>query len=182
MQVRISGGPENRILGQVCVPVRCDDELFGYRWLSDDDNSLSEVELQLASDAAPAAGQLLHRLLPIDNRRDSREQELLRDWVSEGSSIRSHAVDELAHAGTLPDESHAMVIGIHIGAHGSAQGAATELDLAPQRCVRISRRRQYWQRADPAVTGCGCSQRRGFCHRPYCDDMPSNCSAHSREH
>ncbi len=51
--VLIFGGPENRVLGRVCVPVRCDGDLFGYLWLFCDDNSLSEVELQLASDAAP---------------------------------------------------------------------------------------------------------------------------------
>lgn len=136
--VRIPGISERGMLGRVCVPVRCDGELFGYLWLIDDDKSLTESELQLASDAAMTAGQLLHRQLLIGNLRDSRDRELLRDLVSENPSVRSHAAAELVRADILPGDGQALVVGLRIGESvlATVEGAATELDLALQRGAR----------------------------------------------
>ncbi len=59
--VRIPGSPDRRMLGRVCVPMRCETRLFGYLWLIDDGDPVADDELRLAVEAAAAAGQLLHR-------------------------------------------------------------------------------------------------------------------------
>jgi hypothetical protein len=136
--VRIPGLPERGMLGRVCVPVRCDRQLFGYLWLIDDDASLTDIELQLAADAATAAGQLLHRRQLIGTLRDSRDRELLRDLVSDNASVRSHSAAEMARADILPADGHVVVVGVKVGEAVLARvtGASTELDLALQRAAR----------------------------------------------
>lgn len=135
--VRIPGLPDRRMLGRVCVPVRCDGQLFGYLWLIDDDQSVTDAELQLAAEAAAAAGHMLHRQQLIGNLRASRGRELLRDLVSDNASIRSHAAAELVREDTLPADGQVVLIGVRIGEGvlADVDGAAAELDLALQRGV-----------------------------------------------
>ncbi|MGH4001453.1 MAG: PucR family transcriptional regulator [Pseudonocardiaceae bacterium] len=135
--VRIPGLPERDMLDRVCVPVRCDGQLFGYLWLIDDDQSLTATDLQLATDAAAAAGQLLHREQLIGSLRESRDRELLRDLLSENSSVRSHAAADLVDSDILPADGEVVLIGVRIGEAvlATTRGASTELDVALRRAV-----------------------------------------------
>ena len=45
------------------VPVRCGGRLFGYLWLIDEERTLTDGDLQMATDAAAASGQIMHREL-----------------------------------------------------------------------------------------------------------------------
>ncbi|GAA1956647.1 PucR family transcriptional regulator [Amycolatopsis minnesotensis] len=136
--VRIPALKARRMLGRVCVPVRCDLRLFGYLWLIDDGDPVTDDELRLAVEAAAAAGQVLHRQQLIGDLRESRGRELLRDLVSEDASIRTHAAAELARKDTLPADGDVVVVGVRVGeaALAGLDGAATELDFALQRAVR----------------------------------------------
>jgi sugar diacid utilization regulator len=120
------------------VPVRCGGRLFGYLWLIDADHTLTDGDLQMATDAAAAAGQIMHRELLLGDLRRSREQALLRDLVSEGASVRSHAAAELTATGRLPATWNVVVLAVRVAAEVLDRNAdaAAELDLALQRLVR----------------------------------------------
>src|SRR5580698_3138409 len=59
--VRVPSVPGMEHLGRLCIPVRCLDLLLGYLWLIDDEETLTEPEIRLATDAASAVGEALLR-------------------------------------------------------------------------------------------------------------------------
>ena len=136
--VRVPAWPERGVLSRVAVPVRCAGRLFGYLWLIDDEHTLTDDELQMAADAAAAAGQIMHRELLLGDLRRSQEQALLRDLVSEDASVRSHAAAEFTGTGRLPASWHVVVLAVRIAGDvlDRKPETATELDLALQRLVR----------------------------------------------
>ncbi len=136
--VRVPAWPERGVLSRVAVPVRCAGRLFGYLWLIDDDYSLSEEELQMAADASAAAGQIMHRELLLGDLRRSREQALLRDLVSEDTTISAHASAELAATDRLPASGQVVLLAVRVAADVLQRrpDTAAELDLALQRLVR----------------------------------------------
>jgi PucR C-terminal helix-turn-helix domain/GGDEF-like domain len=136
--VRVPAWPARELLSRVAVPVRCGGRLFGYLWLIDDDYSLTDEELQMAADAANAAGQIMHRELLLGDLRRSREQALLRDLVSQDSTIRAHASAELTATDRLPASGHVILFAVRVAADVLERrpGTAAELDLALQRLVR----------------------------------------------
>lgn len=136
--VRVPAWPERELLSRVAVPVRCGGRLFGYLWLIDGDHSLTEDELQMAADASAAAGQIMHRELLLGDLRRSREQALLRDLVSEDSTIRAHASAELAATDRLPASGHVVLLAVRVATDVLRRrpDTAAELDLALQRLVR----------------------------------------------
>ena len=135
--VRIPGLRDRGVLGRVCVPVRCDGRLFGYLWLIDDDQSLTPADLQLATEAAASAGQLLHREHLIGSLRESRDRELLRDLLSEDASVRSHAARDLVERDIFPEHGQVVLVGVRIdeAVVAATPSASTELDLALRRAV-----------------------------------------------
>jgi DNA-binding PucR family transcriptional regulator len=136
--VRVPAWPEREVLSRVAVPLRCGGRLFGYLWLIDNDYSLTDEELQMATDAAAAAGQIMHRELLLGDLRRSREQALLRDLVTEDAIVRSHAAAELTATGRLPAAGHVVVLAVRVAADVVDRNpdAGSELDLALQRLVR----------------------------------------------
>jgi sugar diacid utilization regulator len=136
--VRVPAWQEREVLSRVAVPVRCGGRLFGYLWLIDDDYSLTDEELQMAADASAAAGQIMHRELLLGDLRRSREQALLRDLVSEDTTISAHASAELAATDRLPASGHVVLLAVRVDADVLERrpGTAAELDLALQRLVR----------------------------------------------
>jgi sugar diacid utilization regulator len=136
--VRVPAWPEREVLSRVAVPVRCGGRLFGYLWLIDDDHSLTDEELQMAADASAAAGQIMHRELLLGDLRRSREQALLRDLVSEDTTIRAHASAELAATDRLPASGQVVLLAVRVAADVLERrpDTAAELDLSLQRLVR----------------------------------------------
>jgi sugar diacid utilization regulator len=136
--VRVPAWPAREVLSRVAVPIRCGGRLFGYLWLIDDDYSLTDEELQMAADAAAAAGQIMHRELLLGDLRRSREQALLRDLVSQDTTIRAHASAELAATDRLPASGHVILLAVRVAADVLERrpDTAAELDLALQRLVR----------------------------------------------
>ncbi len=136
--VRVPAWPQRELLSRVAVPVRCGGRLFGYLWLIDDDFSLTDEELQMAADASAAAGQIMHRELLLGDLRRSREQALLRDLVSDDTTIRAHASAELAATYRLPASGHVVLLAVRVAPDVLERkpDTAAELDLALQRLVR----------------------------------------------
>jgi hypothetical protein len=112
--VRVPAWPERGMFGRVAVPMRCGGRLFGYLWLIDDDNTLTEAQLQMAADAAGAAGQIMHREMLLGDLRRSREQLLLRDLLSGDAAVRAHAAADLTGADRLPADGQVVVLAVRV--------------------------------------------------------------------
>lgn len=136
--VCVPAWPERDLLARVGVPIRCGGRLFGYLWLIDDDDTLTDTQLQMAADAAAAAGQTMYRELLLGDLQRSREQLLLRDLLSEDPAVRAHAAADLAATDRLPAAGHVVVLTVWLAEQvlDRDPAAATELDLALQRLAR----------------------------------------------
>ena len=100
--VRIPALPEIELLPRICIPVRCQGLLFGYLWIIEPEDGLPEDELTTAVAAAADAGQVLYRERLVDDLRDSRERELLRDLISDDATVSSAAAELLVEEEMLP--------------------------------------------------------------------------------
>lgn len=136
--VRIVSSPERGMLGRVCVPIRCDGQLFGYLWLIDDARTLTDAQLQIAVDAANAAGQVMYREQLLGSLRNSRERELVRDLLCDDADVRQHAAAELAREDNLPADGRVVVLSARVGPATVERGhdVGTALDVALRDAVR----------------------------------------------
>jgi DNA-binding PucR family transcriptional regulator len=93
--VRIPANDELGFLPRVCIPLRHEDILFGWLWLIDPDESLTDAELELARAAADEAGLVIFRETIGKEFVNARERELFRDVLSTDSDVRALAADAL---------------------------------------------------------------------------------------
>ncbi|MGD9958325.1 PucR family transcriptional regulator [Nocardioides sp.] len=77
--VRIPGRADLKVMGRLCVPVRCQGILLGYLWLIDDDQTLTKDDIAVSVAAAEAAGEILFRARLLDDLNRERERRLLLD-------------------------------------------------------------------------------------------------------
>jgi len=82
--VRIPGRADLEMLGRLCVPIRCQGILLGYLWLIDDNETLTEDEIEASIAAAGSAGEVLFRARLIDDLGRARERQLLFDLIRSG--------------------------------------------------------------------------------------------------
>ena len=108
--VRMPALPEIDLLPRICFPVRCQGLLFGYLWIIEPDGGLPEDEVQAAVAAAADAGQVLYRERLVDDLRDSRERELLRDLISDDPDVSTAAADLLVDEEMLPTDCSVAVL------------------------------------------------------------------------
>jgi sugar diacid utilization regulator len=100
--VKVPGLPEIELLPRICIPVRCQGLLFGYLWIIEPDGGLPPEHQEAAVASAAEAGQVLYRERLVDDLRDSRERELLRDLISDDPAVASAAADLLVDEEMLP--------------------------------------------------------------------------------
>ncbi|GAB1823750.1 PucR family transcriptional regulator [Herbidospora sp. RD11066] len=112
--VRVAGRPEIELLPRVCFPVRCQGLLFGYLWIIEPPGGLSGDETRAAAEAAADAGRVLFRDRLVDDLRDSRERELLRDLISDDPAVSSAAADLLADEEMLPATCSLAVLAVRM--------------------------------------------------------------------
>jgi hypothetical protein len=96
---RISANKELGTLSRVCVPLRYGSTLIGYLWIIDADSSLTSNDLAVVSSGAEEVGSLLYQESLLAQLERGRERELLRDLLSDQSSIRRYAAEELVKEG-----------------------------------------------------------------------------------
>jgi DNA-binding PucR family transcriptional regulator len=133
--VRVPAVAEIDLLARVCIPVRCQGLLFGFLWIIDEDGTLTDEELEEAVEAAAAAGQVLYRERLLDDLRDTRERDLLRDVLSDDSTVRSAAAALLVEEEMLPPSPHLCVLVAQVDAD-SGDDVRTALDAALRRAGR----------------------------------------------
>ncbi len=133
--VRIPGSEELESLPRVCVPVRCQNTLLGYLWLMDFAPELTDAELDMATRAADAAGEVLFRERLISDLRRGQERELLRDLLHRDRDVRRHAAGTLVTEGLIAKDARVTALTVSVGARGG-DSSAVAVDLALQRAQR----------------------------------------------
>jgi hypothetical protein len=133
--VRVPALPDIEFLSRVCVPVRSQGLLFGFLWIIDEDESLSDDDLGAAVEAASGAGEVLYREQLLDDLRDSRERELFRDLLSDDAAISAAAAALLVEEELLPPSCYVSVLEIRVDAV-EREDLRTALDAVLRRAGR----------------------------------------------
>ena len=139
--VRIPADPAIEMISRVCVPIRCQGFLFGYLWLLDPDESLSDEDLDLAMESANSAGEKLFRVQMLGDLDKAREREMLGDLLSSDIRVRTAAADQLVVAELLPSGAQVAVLAVHLEQAGS-NAVSTQIGVALR---NASRRLAPWQ-------------------------------------
>ena len=129
--VRVPSVPGMEHMGRLCIPIRCLDMLLGYLWLIDDEETLSESDIQRAAEAASAIGEALVRERLHEKERSERDRELLRDLLGSAPDVRQHAADDLVASYRLPSFADVCVLVAQV--HADVAGSVSVgLDSALQ--------------------------------------------------
>lgn len=167
--IRVPGRADLRMLGRLCVPIRCQGLLLGYLWLIDDDESLTAEEIDASIEAAAAAGEILYQSRLLDDFGRAREQQVVLDLVGEDPADRTVAQAELDAVGlTGPLACRVLVVSSPF----TEVDVDTEADeLSLENTVRRAARRLKQVRALVAVRPPG----RAYvlvAFRPHDDPLP----------
>jgi PucR C-terminal helix-turn-helix domain/GGDEF-like domain len=124
--VRTAAMPELGLEPRVCVPIRCEDTLFGYLWLIDADESLTAGERDEAERCAAEIGAALYRRQELEKPRREHEQRLVEALLA-GDESAAHEL--LADDLLLPGTSVAVVV-VSTGDEEMATAQKAALGLA----------------------------------------------------
>lgn len=127
--VRLPANDELGMMSRVCVPIRCQNYLFGYLWLIDSGGPLTEDDLKLASRSADSAGEVLFRAKLMGELKRGRERELLSELLSSDPTGRDHAAQQLVLGDHIPTGAAATVIALEIINSTGESFVAIELAL-----------------------------------------------------
>src|SRR6188472_517629 len=94
--VRTAPRPDIGLESRVCVPIRCQGTLFGYLWLIDADESLSESDCQAAERCAADIGTAMYRRDELEKPQRELEVRLLESLLGDDPAQREVAAHELA--------------------------------------------------------------------------------------
>ena len=83
--VRTAPRPDIGLESRVCVPIRCQGALFGYLWLIDADQSLTETDCEAAERTAAEIGTAMYRRDELEKPQREHELRLLEDALRRGS-------------------------------------------------------------------------------------------------
>jgi PucR C-terminal helix-turn-helix domain/GGDEF-like domain len=87
--VRTASRPDFGLESRVCVPIRCQGALFGYLWLIDGDQSLTEADFALAEECAAEIGTAMYRRQELERPRREQERRLL-EALLDGDEPAAH--------------------------------------------------------------------------------------------
>ncbi len=93
--IRTASRPEYGLESRLCVPIRCQGTLFGYLWLIDSDQSLSERQTALAEACAAEIGAAMYRHQESENPRRALERRLVEELLDGEQVQREHAAEQL---------------------------------------------------------------------------------------
>jgi PucR C-terminal helix-turn-helix domain len=133
--VRIPASEDLGSLARVCVPVRCQGMLLGYLWMFDGLPELTGGQLEQASQAAGAAGEVLFRERLLDDLRRGAQRELLRDLLNPAEEVRRYAASRLVSDHDVPPGAGVQAIALVADPGGDDVGAV-DIDLALLRATR----------------------------------------------
>src|SRR5690349_21363748 len=94
--VRTAPRPEIGLESRVCVPIRCQGALFGYLWLIDADQSLTDADCEAAELTAAEIGTAMYRRDELERPQREHELKLLEALLGADTAEREEAAHELA--------------------------------------------------------------------------------------
>lgn len=94
--VRTAPRPDIGLESRVCVPIRCQGALFGYLWLIDADQSLTEADCEAAELTAAEIGTAMYRRDELERPQREHELKLLEALLGSDPGEREAAAQELA--------------------------------------------------------------------------------------
>lgn len=120
---------------RLCVPVRCKSLLLGFLWLIDnDENPLTESDVEMAEDTASRAGVVLYERLLRRERSNVHREAILRNLVTSAEEVRRQAVEDvLAEQLVVEQATHYQVIAAQ---RGIAHSVETSDDIAVEVAVQ----------------------------------------------
>jgi hypothetical protein len=128
--VRTAPRPDVGLESRVCVPIRCQGALFGYLWLIDSDQSLTDVDCAAAERTAAEIGTAMYRRDELEKPQRELEVRLLEMLLGEDASQREAAAHELAAGDVLVAGSAIGVLAVRrMGEPDSELGAAERARL-----------------------------------------------------
>jgi hypothetical protein len=138
--VRTASRSDFGLESRVCVPIRCQGTLFGYLWLIDGDQSLTDEDCELAERCASEIGTAMYRRQELERPRREQERRLLEALLGPDPAARDEASHELLAADLI-------VGGTPIGALCMRPGSDGESELGPAEKARLSLALDQFRRA-----------------------------------
>jgi hypothetical protein len=117
--IRIAGSPALKAVERVCVPIRCENLLLGFLWLTDRDGTITDQDLPRCERAAEAAARLLFRQRMLQQGVRSHGRALLRDLLFGDPGARQESATLLLEEGLVLD-GPIVVLVADAGRNGSA--------------------------------------------------------------
>ena len=99
--VRTAPRPDIGLESRVCVPIRCQGALFGYLWLIDADQSLTDDDCAAAERTAAEIGTAMYRRDELEKPQRELEVRLLEMLLGDDAAARDAAAHELAAGDVL---------------------------------------------------------------------------------
>src|SRR4051812_22126772 len=124
--VRTPSRPDIGLESRVCVPIRCQGALFGYLWLIDADQSLTEADFEAAERTAAEIGTAMYRRDELEKPQREHELRLLETLLGDDPSQREHAAHELQAAELLVATSGIAVLAMRPWRDGDGELSASE--------------------------------------------------------
>jgi hypothetical protein len=140
--VRTTSRPDFGLESRVCVPIRCQGTLFGYLWLIDGDQSLTDADCELAERAAAEIGTAMYRRQELEKPRREQERRLLEALLDGGLTEREQAAHEMLAADLI-------VGGTPVGALATRPWSEGETELGPADKARLGLALDQFRRALP---------------------------------
>jgi hypothetical protein len=133
--VRVPAVPEIDLYARICIPVRCQGVLLAFLWLIDADGSVTDEDLEIAVEAAGAAGEVLFRERLLGDLRESRQRELVRDLLSDDVAVRVSALGLLVEEEMLPTQCTLAALSVQVD-DPDRDDVRTAIDTVLRRCGR----------------------------------------------
>jgi hypothetical protein len=140
--VRTAPRPDVGLESRVCVPIRCQGALFGYLWLIDSDQSLTDADCEAAERCAAEIGTAMYRRDELEKPQRELEVRLLEALVGDDVAARDGAVQELASGDVL-------IAGATIGVLALRRAEEHEGELGPAERARLGLALDQFRRTLP---------------------------------
>jgi len=143
--VRTAPRPDIGLESRVCVPIRCQGALFGYLWLIDADQSLTDTDCELAERTAAEIGTAMYRRDELEKPQREHELKLLETLLGTDPAGREQAAHELQQAELLVAGAGIAVLAMRPWRDNDSELSASErarLGLALDQFRRALPRRQ----------------------------------------
>ncbi|MDA0181016.1 helix-turn-helix domain-containing protein [Solirubrobacter phytolaccae] len=108
--VRTAPRPDVGLESRVCVPIRCQGALFGYLWLIDADQSLTDADCEAAELTAAEIGTAMYRRDELERPQREHELKLLEALLGPDPAERETAAHELSAQELLVASAHIAVL------------------------------------------------------------------------